>query len=283
MHRLLGGARDRIPCYASTQFDVGTPDDYADQAEAAYKAGYRAYKIHPYTCINPSTWQPVDGYDVKRGRRNMKMCHGFPEADLEICEAVRNRVGSQMELMLDPHGRYEGQSFETICRVADKLHELDFTWFEVPFDEARITDYARLRTYAQLPIVGPEWSQGGVATRAKWIEAGASDISRSDVHHQGITGARQCQELASAHGLRCEIHRGGWDNMQVVAAVPESVTRFYERFIIDPLNASESGCAFLFGEELPDALQDDGTVTPPMGSGLGFDTSKIEECITCAA
>jgi len=286
VHKLLGGARERMPAYASTPFDWGTPDLYADHAEICLRNGYRAYKIHPYTHIDPRTWQPVPGYDLaRRPKPGSPVVHGFPEADLEICEAVRARVGDQMELMLDPHGRYEGQPFETVCKVAERLGQLGFTWFEVPFNERRVEDYARLRERSPIPILAPEWSQGGPQIRAHWIMKGASDMTRTDVAHQGITGAMKTQHLAEAHRMRCEIHRGGWDNIHLVASVPESVTRFYERFVHDADDLRESRSPLVAEDAIPDPLDSTGQVSPPPGPGLGFTLiqSLIEEEFACAS
>ena len=48
VHKLLGGYRDKIKCYASSFPNMGSPEVFADHAEECVKKGYLAYKIHAY-------------------------------------------------------------------------------------------------------------------------------------------------------------------------------------------------------------------------------------------
>jgi len=114
---LLGGrVRDSVPAYASTL--SGNPERdsserYADFAEDCLKKGYPAFKIHP---------------------------HGEPDADIDICRAVADRVGDSMDLVLDPsscHG-----SFHEAVQVGKTLDELDFVWYEDPLRDTGDSIYA---------------------------------------------------------------------------------------------------------------------------------------------
>ena len=90
IHKLLGGCRDKIKAYASTYPNMGQPEDYAKHAAECKAQGYKAYKIHPYYFWNPVTQQPDPGRP------------SHIEQDLEVCRAVRDKVGSDMVLMYDP-------------------------------------------------------------------------------------------------------------------------------------------------------------------------------------
>jgi L-alanine-DL-glutamate epimerase-like enolase superfamily enzyme len=92
VHRLLGAARDRVPAYASTMVGdeleggLDTPEAYARYALTCKARGYPAFKLH--------TWQPpIPGApSVKR--------------DLAACAAVREALGPDVPLMLDPFHYY---------------------------------------------------------------------------------------------------------------------------------------------------------------------------------
>ena len=67
---------------------------YAEHALACKRQGYTAYKVHANICWNPHTRQPAP------------QLPGFPKEDVEVCRAVREAVGEDMVLMLDPFGVY---------------------------------------------------------------------------------------------------------------------------------------------------------------------------------
>ena len=85
IHQLLGGWRTRLPCYASTYHGdenggLSTAEDFAAFALHCREAlGYPAFKIHGW--IN-----------------------GPIEREVAAVLAIREAVGPQMALMLDPAG-----------------------------------------------------------------------------------------------------------------------------------------------------------------------------------
>ena len=78
LYKLLGGFRDRIPAYASSEV-LDSAEAYAQQAVEYKEAGWAAYKIHP-----PTRWRE----------------------DIQVCEAVREAVGDDYTLMLDSTWSY---------------------------------------------------------------------------------------------------------------------------------------------------------------------------------
>ena len=83
IYKLLGGYRDRLPCYASTYHGdhqpdgLSSPEAYADFAEQCLESGFPAFKIH--------------GWGDAPVRQEIANVH-----------AVGKRVGEKMDLMLDP-------------------------------------------------------------------------------------------------------------------------------------------------------------------------------------
>lgn len=254
IHKLLGGARDKVKAYASTYPNMGTPDDYADFSQACQEQGYTAFKIHPYIYYDPVKRVEAPAYPA------------YPAHDVAICRAVRKRVGDGMTLMLDPWGVY---TLEQALWVGRELERLAFYFLEHPMDEARIEAYARLCAELTIPICSPETRAGGSYERVEWLLRRASDISRIDVYHGGITACMKTVALCEAFGVKCEIHGGGFGNLQVLGATSEQTCEYYERGLLRPEVDYEVPPPHL--KTLCDPIDAEGNVRIPQTPGLGMD------------
>ncbi len=254
VHKILGGARDKVKAYASTYPNIGKPEDYAEHALECKKQGYKAYKVHAYICWNPHTWEPAP------------QVPGFPKEDIEVCKAVREAVGDDMVLMLDPFGVY---TLEQSLWVGRELEKLNYYWLEHPMVETRTEAYRRLTRELDIAILSPEHIPGGVFTRAEWVLQGASDMLRIDQNYGGITGCYKMVNVAQAFGIQCEMHYGGWANMQILGATTEATCEYYERGLLRPDFDYETPPPYL--NSIVDPMDDDGNVILPQLPGLGFD------------
>jgi L-alanine-DL-glutamate epimerase-like enolase superfamily enzyme len=252
VHKLLGATRDKVPTYASTmcgddlEGGLATPEDYANFALWSKERGYPAYKLH--------TWQPPypGAPSVKR--------------DVAACAAVREAVGPDMPLMLDPFHYY---SREEALYLALELEKLNYYWMEEPMDEHSMSSYVWLCENTRLPICGPETAEGKMFTRAEWIKAGACDLVRGGVGDVGgITPLMKIVHLAESFGMRMEVHGGGVGNLHVLCAMGFP-GEFYERGLLHP---------FIDHDEIPawlnaavDPMDDQGFVHVSQLPGLGLD------------
>ena len=167
VYKILGAAREKVPAYASTMCGddipggLDTPEAYGAFAKACKALGYPAFKLH--------TWMSPHGPDLKR--------------DIAACAAVRDAVGPEMKLMLDPHHDYTREEALYLGRA---LEELDYYWMEEPMNEHSTSSFVWLtENLTKLQICGPETAHGQMYTRAEWIVRGASDISRVGVGDVG--------------------------------------------------------------------------------------------------
>lgn len=253
VHKLLGAARDKVPAYASTmcgddlEGGLDTPEAYAKFAEWCVKErGYPAFKLH--------TWQPP-----MPGAPNAKR-------DIQACAAVREAVGPDVPLMLDPF-HYYGR--EESLYLAKELEKLDYAWMEEPMDEHSMSSFIWLCENTSLPICGPETAEGKMYTRAEWIKHGACDIVRGGIGDVGgITPLVKIAHLAEAFGMKMEVHGGGVGNLHVLCAM-FSPGLFYERGLLHP---------FIDWEKVPpwlnkqiDPMDDEGFVHVSQEPGLGLD------------
>ena len=243
-----------MKAYASTAPNLGPPEVYVEHALACKQRGYKAYKIHAYICWNPHTAQPAP------------QLPGFPREDLEVCRAVREAVGDDMVLMLDPYGVY---TLEEALWVGRELEKLNFYWLEHPMIETRMEPYRRLARELSIAICSPEHAPGGLFSRAEWLLQGAADMLRTDIYYGGITGCWKLINVCQAFGLQCELHMSGWAHAQLLGAAPASTCEYYERGLLSPGKDDPQAVPYLRG--IPDPLDDYGNVVISQRPGLGLD------------
>lgn len=254
IHKLLGGCRERVKTYASTFTNMGRPEDYAQYAIECKRAGYAAFKIHPYFFRDPATFGSAPGRP------------SHIHWDIAACKAVRDAVGDDMVLMFDPWGTYH--SYEEALWVGRELEKLGFYWYEHPMPEHRVQSYVKLSRELNIPILSPELAEGSVYTRADWILREATDMSRIDVLRGGITGCQKMAAICEAYGCKCEIHMSGFGNLQILGATSEDVCEYYERGLLGPKVDRNTPEPYL--EEICDPLDSEGYVPVPTAPGMGY-------------
>lgn len=252
VYRLLGAYRETVPAYGSTMCGddlaggLDTPQAYGDFALQLVARGYRAIKLH--------TWNPpVPGApDVKR--------------DVAACAAVREAVGPEIVLMLDPYHYYTRQEALYLGRALEKL---DYYWLEEPMDEAGVAAYVWLAEQLDLQICGPETARGGLRTRAEWMLRGAADITRVGTQDVGgLTPMMKIIHLAEAFNMQCEAHGNGVGTLHALCAMGIA-GQYHERGLLHPFIDYEKPPPWL--KALPDPMDDEGMVQVPTGPGLGLE------------
>ena len=236
IHRLLGTCKSQVPAYSSTAYHE-TVEAYVEEAVRFKENGWTAHKLHP---------------------------HGTPDADIEICAAVRAAVGDDMKLMLDAMWAYQ---YADAVRVGRAMEELGYYWYEDPLVEEDIYNYVKLNQKLDIPVMCTEFAPGRFYGMAPWIMQNATDILRGDVAVTGgITPMVRLCHLAEGFNMRCEIHHGGNSlnnvaNLHVTMAVPNC--EFYEFFPCTGAN--------VFGLVEDIEIDAQGMVHAPTEPGLGFE------------
>ena len=248
VYELLGGYRDSIPTYASTMVGdddpdgLGTVEAYVDFAEDLVDQGYPAIKFH--------SWMPP--YDAD------------PDRVVEMCRAVGEAVGDEVDLMLDSHHYYDRTEAK---RIGDALADVGFAWFEEPMDEYSMSSYEWLSNEVDVPILGPETAEGKMYTRAEWLKRDVADLSRTGVGDVGgLTPALRTSHLAESFNVTCEVHGGGHANLHLVGATPGG--DYLEYGLLHPKAEHPTGHAEWCDEPEPD---ENGVIHIPDRPGLGYD------------
>ncbi len=188
--------------------------------------------------------------------------------DYAACAAVREAVGPDIPLMLDPNHWYSRQDALWLC---NKLQELNFLWIEEMMEEASLSSYQWLTANVhRLNILGPESMEGKHWTRAEWASKGACDMLRTGVWDVGGIGpAMKCARIAEGFHMLTEVHGTGAGNMAVCAAIQN--TTYYERGLLHPHVDYDVPPAYL--NRIDDEMDKDGYVHFRDEPGIGHDVN----------
>ena len=254
IHELLGTYRTDFPAYASTfhgdeNGGLDSPEAFADFAEECLERGFEGFKIHGW-----------GGSDASR------------DIDREVANvhAVGERVGDEMDLMLDPACEYE--TFGDALTVGKACDEQDFFWYEDPFRDAGISKHAHRKLSERLdtPILQTEHVRG-LEPHADFIASDSTDFLRADPEYDGgITGAMKIARVAEGFGTDVEYHAPGPAHRQCLAATRNA--NYYELALVHPDVNNPIPPVYDGGySDSIEAVDDRGRLSVPEGPGLGVD------------
>jgi L-alanine-DL-glutamate epimerase-like enolase superfamily enzyme len=251
VYELLGGFRKKLPAYASTYHGdhqpdgLNSPEAFADFAEQCLEAGWPAFKIHGWGDA------PI-------------------EQEMANVLAVGERVGSKMDLMIDPACEYN--TFADALKVGRACDQVGFLWLEDPFKDGGVSQYAhrKLREMIKTPILQCEHVRG-VEPKADFLIAEGTDFLRVDpLYDCGITGGMKIAHIAEGFGVDAEVHGAGPAQRHLMAAIRNS--NYYEMSLVHPKvptrRAALYSCDYKDGL---DAIDENGCVPVPEGAGLGVE------------
>jgi len=254
IHELLGTYQTEFPAYASTYHGdenggLETPEDFANFAEECYSQGFLGFKIH--------------GWGGSEGSRDI-------DREIDAVNAVGERVGDRMDLMLDPACEYE--TFGDALKVGRACDAQGFFWYEDPYRDGGLSQHShrKLRQKLETPILQTEHVRG-LESYTDFIDGESTDFVRADPEYDGgITGAMKRARIAEGHGLDVEFHAPGPAHRHCIAATRN--TNYYELALVHPYCQNTQPQVY-DGEysDMMDTVSEDGTVTVPDGPGLGVD------------
>jgi L-alanine-DL-glutamate epimerase-like enolase superfamily enzyme len=185
VYRILGAYRDKVMAYGSSQHHKSA-DDFVTEVKRCKAAGFKAYKIHPPGGTAPNE----DNYKL----------------DMEICTAVRQAVGDDFVLMLDPVGVYDRRQ---AVEVGHHLDKLGYVAFEDPLPTTDIDGLVELASKVDVPLHVGEFLFS-IYDYPEYIRRGAVDAVRFVVDNVGgISGGMKIGRLAECFGMPCVPHNWG--------------------------------------------------------------------------
>lgn len=247
IYRLLGGYKESVPCYASTYHGdevagLNSPEGYAEFAVQCREMGYPAFKIHGWG-------------------------NGPLSREIATVRAVREAVGEEMDLMLDPACEYI--TFGDAVKVGRACDDARFYWYEDPYRDGGISQFAhrKLRQLIRTPLLQTEHVRS-LEPHIDFALADATDFVRGDVGYDGITGVMKLAHACEALGIDIEFHGPGPAQRQCMAAIRN--TNYYEMGLLHP--KVPDNAPPLYGDSYRDgldAIDARGHVPIPQGPGLG--------------
>jgi L-alanine-DL-glutamate epimerase-like enolase superfamily enzyme len=247
--RLLGGRSDALLAYASTGERVAA-DERVSRVKRLVADGIRAVKLR---------FHAVDWRE-----------------DLEVVEAVRDAVGSRIEIMVDANQgwRMPGDlrtpwDVATATACARALESSDVFWLEEPLPTSDVEGYASLRRRTSLRLAAGEMVRTLPEARDLVVRGGIDVVQPDVMLAGGIGGCRLVAAVADVAGRAFSPHT--WTNgLGMIAnlhlAMAVSSVPFVE-VPFDPPAWSPQRRDWMLRH--PVAIASDGTIRPPEGPGLG--------------
>lgn len=177
--RLYGEFREDRPFEDLRAFH----DDAGALASELLEMGISAMKIWPF---DVNTDEDGGGSISDRGLRRA----------LEPFRAIRERVGSDMDVVLELHGRW---SLPAAKRIARAVTAFDPLWIEDPIRMDNAVALAELARSTAIPVVASE-TLGSRFPFRELLDRGAVDIVMADPSWVGgVTEARRVADLAALY------------------------------------------------------------------------------------
>ena len=192
LHRMAGGAQERIPLYTTEGgwLHIETAALVEDALQAKAKG--------------------FGGSKVKIGRPHVS-------EDVARLEAVRKAVGPAFEIMTDCNQRF---TVDEAIRRARCLTPIDIAWIEEPLTADDLTGHVRLSQSTTIPVAVGESLYSPLHFR-EYLSQGACSIVQVDVARiGGITPWLKVAHLAEAFNLEVCPHFLMELHVSLTAAVP---------------------------------------------------------------
>ena len=185
---LLGGRfRDRVRLY--THFYGDDPADSAAHVKSQVAAGFRALK----TGVRSGRKDGFDPYTRDRSRATT----------VDHFLAAREAAGSEVDLLVDCHGRY---TVSEAVRLSRALEPADLFCFEDPVPPDDLNAYAKVKRETSIPVMGSERLNTKTQFR-QLLELDGIDIAQPDlVYAGGITEVRKIAAIADTYHVPISFH-----------------------------------------------------------------------------
>jgi len=200
--KLLGGFRDRVPCYASGALTRDlTLDEVVSAGPKLVEKGFRQMKTQM----------------ALPGKTNARI-----EADR--MRRVREAIGPDIDLMCDINQRW---SVQQAISFGKRVEDVGLYWLEDVTAADDFDGLARVSAALDTPVAGGEYLYGPVPFR-HMLEARSVDIVMVDLMRAGgITQWMKIAAMAEAFNVPIVSHLVPEIHVHLVAAVPNGLTVEY--------------------------------------------------------
>jgi L-alanine-DL-glutamate epimerase-like enolase superfamily enzyme len=243
--RLLGGARSRVPVYATFGFGFLSRTELAEAAKLWVTRGFKRLKmtVGQHALARRDEPRPLDDVIAE---------------DIRRVAAVREAVGPEVKLYVDANC---GLDLFHATKLARAIEPHDITFFEEPLTQNDVPGMAELRRRTSIPLAAGQ--NEGLAFRFRdLLVHQAVDVLQPNVTISG--GYSQVLKIAGmAQAFNVPIDNGGawpFHNMHLHAGVANGGLVEYHYVAVLVLKA--------IYDHLPEPV--DGWLDLPEAPGLGF-------------
>lgn len=264
VYQLLGGKfRDRIRVYMDTalyQFQLPTPDDFAESARGAVDMGMTAVKFDLDQANDPN----------KYDRYNWTASPAELQRMVDQMTATREAVGPNIDICADMHGRYD---LPTAKKVAELMEPINLMWLEEPIPAENVDAYKLITDSTSTPICTGENLYLAHEFRPL-LEMGAVDIIMPDLQKCGGLGEGQrIANLANLYYVPFAPHMVGsylsaMASCHVCASVPNFMILEWQIYFHN--NPMYQEIVDYDGQQ----IGDDGFITLSESPGIGVDINE---------
>lgn len=248
--QLLGGARDRLPVYATIGVPGLTNEEIVEIARRLAGLGFKAIKVQ--------VGRP--GLDQRGSGKSLA---AMMAEDLGRLRALRDALGSKLEIAIDGASRFD---LPHALELARRARELDVAWYEEPVLQNDVELMAEIRRLTGIRVSCGQ-NEGLITRFRDMIVAKAVDVVQPNVGIAGgFTNGVKIAGLAAAFNMPV-VSGGGslpFHNMHLQAGVSNGTMLEYQ-------TSATSAYEPLF-EGLPKI--ENGFIALPRRPGLGFAPRK---------
>ncbi|WP_266064558.1 L-talarate/galactarate dehydratase [Brucella intermedia] len=230
--KLLGAHRDNVQCYNTSGGYLSSPiEDILDRVDTSISSG-------------------IGGIKIKVGQPD-------PMVDIARVEAVHDRIGGRVAMMVDANQQWDRT---TAARVGRVLEQFSLTWIEEPLDCYDSEGHAQLAAILDTPVATGEMLTSPFE-HLDFINKRATDFIQPDAPRVGgITPFLKIMAHADYAGMKLAPHFAMEIHLHLAAAYPREP--WVEHFEwLEPM----------FNERLQIK---DGRMIVPNRPGLGFSLSE---------
>lgn len=252
VYNLIGGKiRDKVKIYANAWF-VGAkePEEFAEKAKIAVGMGIKALK-----------WDPF-------GSAHMTITNEELEKAVACVDAVRNAVGTHVDLLIECHGRFNPT---TAVRISRELAPFKPMFMEEPVPPDNVDSLAWVRDKSLIPIAAGERVYNKYAFWELFTKK-AVDIAQPDIFHTGgLMEAKKIAAMAEANHIPVSFHNpSGPVSNSAILQLAANVSNF---FIHEIMITDGSFRRSISNEEIE---YEDGYIKIPDKPGFGIELNEEE-------
>jgi galactonate dehydratase len=248
-HLLGGPVRDSIRLYANGWFaGAKKPEEFAEKARTAVAKGITALK-----------WDPF-------GRAYLTMTNAEFDEAIDCVAAVRQAVGSETDLLIEGHGRF---NISTAIRISKALEQYHPMFFEEPVPPDNLDALCEVREKSAVPIAAGERVYSQYAMR-EFLEKRCADFAQPDVSHSGgILAMKKMAAMADNYYVCLAPHNPSGPIAN--AATLQLAGNLSNFFILEIMLTDVAWRPDLTDEEV---VFDNGSILIPQKPGLGIDINE---------